>query len=109
MAALLNNGADAPIVAAGPPELSEPQRDKTPGLAGAEGFKDQEKTDSGDCAGSPADRKAIATLTARAALAGHRLVRLADGTWLASRWGHSRSLASVAEVERFLARVGVPA
>lgn len=56
-----------------------------------------------------ADAKAVATLQARAALAGHELVRLADHTFLASRWGMFRSLENVAAVEAFLARVGAPA
>lgn len=56
----------------------------------------------------PADPKACATLQARAALAGFELVKLADGSWLASRWGMFRNLADDAEVERFLRVVGAP-
>ncbi|MFT3820462.1 MAG: hypothetical protein QM750_23095 [Rubrivivax sp.] len=53
--------------------------------------------------------KADATLIARAALAGVELVRLADGTWLASKWGMFRPLATDAEAEAWLQRVGAPA
>jgi hypothetical protein len=52
-----------------------------------------------------ADRKTSATLQARAALAGHELVQLADGTFLASRWGQFRALATVDAVEAWLERV----
>lgn len=52
--------------------------------------------------------KTDATLIARAALAGFDLVRLADGTWLASRWGTFRALTDDDEVKRFLKVVGAP-
>jgi hypothetical protein len=51
------------------------------------------------------DPKTIATLQARAALAGYELVCLADGTWIASRWGMFRTLDHAAAVEAFLQRV----
>lgn len=53
-------------------------------------------------------RKAEATLIARAALAGVELVRLADGSWVVSRWGLVRPLATDADVEAWLQRVGAP-
>jgi len=53
-------------------------------------------------------RKAEATLTARAALAGVELVRLADGSWIASRWGMVKPLTD-AEVGPWLDRIGAPA
>lgn len=53
-------------------------------------------------------RKAEATRIARAALAGVELVRLADGTWIASRWGMVKPLAD-SEVDAWLQRVGAPA
>lgn len=55
-----------------------------------------------------APAKSDATFIARAALAGFELVRLADGSWLASRWGMFRGLADDVEVERFLCVVGAP-
>lgn len=56
----------------------------------------------------PFRSKAESTLIARAALAGFELVRLADGSWVATRWDTSRGLADLEEVERFLGAVGVP-
>lgn len=56
-----------------------------------------------------ADAKAVATLQARAALAGYELVRLADGSFIASRWGMFRSLDHITAVKAFLTRVGAPA
>lgn len=56
-----------------------------------------------------ADRKKAATCIARAALAGYELVQLADGSFIASKWGMFRSLENAAAVEAFLARVGAPA
>jgi hypothetical protein len=53
--------------------------------------------------------KVDAGRVARAALAGFELAKMADGTWLASRWGMFRSLSNADEVERFLVVVGAPA
>jgi hypothetical protein len=50
------------------------------------------------------DAKAVATLTARAALAGYELVHLADGSFIVSRWGMFRTLEHPAAVEQFLQR-----
>lgn len=55
------------------------------------------------------DAKAVATLQARAAIAGYELVQLADGSFIASRWSMFRSLDHIAAVEAFLVRVGAPA
>jgi hypothetical protein len=52
--------------------------------------------------------KSDATFAARAALAGFELVKLGDGSWLASRWGRFRGLADDEQVERFLGAVGAP-
>lgn len=46
---------------------------------------------------------------ARAALAGYELVKLADGSYIASRWGMFRSLDHLAAVDQFLVRIGAPA
>lgn len=48
-----------------------------------------------------------ATRVALAALAGHQLRKLADGTWLVSRWNLQRELADDAAVDEFLRQVGV--
>jgi len=47
-------------------------------------------------------RKALATLAARASLAGYELHELAGGELLLTRWGRSRSLADAHAVGRFL-------
>ena len=65
--------------------------------------------DLGTSGESDPDRKARETRVARACLAGYQLVQLADGTYIASRWGMFRPLDHVAAVERFLQRVGAPA
>jgi hypothetical protein len=61
---------------------------------------------------SDADRKAFETLRARAALAGYSLARTdrADGPprYILSRWNLCRELATVAEVEQVLTRIGAP-
>jgi hypothetical protein len=54
------------------------------------------------------DAKRWATLQARFALAGFELVRLADGTLLASRWGMFGSLANLYDAEAFLKRAAGP-
>ena len=51
------------------------------------------------------DAKTVATLKARAALAGWELIPLPDGAFIASRWGMHRDLAHAAEAARFLDRV----
>lgn len=92
-----------------------PENDKARGQAGF--VRDQEATGNGADsaqAGHAAQlaealrRKAEATLIARAALAGVELVRLADGSWIVSRWGLVRPLANDADVEAWLQRVGAP-
>jgi hypothetical protein len=49
--------------------------------------------------------KERATLVATFALNGVELVLLADGTWLAQRWGQFKPLADEAEARAWLARV----
>lgn len=55
------------------------------------------------------DAKAVATLQARAALAGFELVQLADSTFLVSRWGMAKHLPDGSAVQAFLRQVGAPA
>lgn len=86
-----------------------PGNDNAPGQGRVEG---QGTADSRHCADDGATdqaRKADATLIARAALAGVALVRLADGTWIASRWGMFKPLADDAAVGAWLHRVGAAA
>lgn len=53
----------------------------------------------------------VATLQARAALAGHELVQMSDGSFVACKpaWGVCACLADIEAVERWLQRVGAPA
>lgn len=55
--------------------------------------------------------KLVATLQARAALAGHELVQMSDGSFIGCKpaWGMLVCLADVEAVERWLQRVGAPA
>lgn len=76
--------------------------------AGSAAPRSDEGRSSGTAQG-PGDSKCVATLVARAALAGYELVELADGSFIASRWGMFRSLDHMAAVEQFLRRVGAPA
>ena len=48
--------------------------------------------------------KDAATLVAEFALAGVELVKMGDGTWLASRWGMFKPLADEAEARAWLSR-----
>jgi hypothetical protein len=57
-------------------------------------------------AATPALSKADSTLMATAAIAGFELVKLADGTWLAHRWGMFKPLPDAQAVMAWLARVG---
>ncbi len=50
--------------------------------------------------------KRAKTLQALLAMRGHELHILADGTYLATRWGLSKALRDLAAVERFAAQVG---
>jgi hypothetical protein len=57
-------------------------------------------------AATSAPSKADSTLMATAAIAGFELVKLADGTWLAHRWGMFKPLPDAQAVVAWLARVG---
>jgi hypothetical protein len=50
-------------------------------------------------------RKALSSLQAEFALAGHELVQLADGSFVASRWGLVRPLATMDAARAFLQQV----
>lgn len=96
--------------------LNAPHKDEAPGWQ-AEGFRDQGKADSRDCADYLAgdqpgttDCKRFATLRARLALAGWGLIRTvpSDGapSYFATRWNMPRELADLAAVKAFADRVG---
>ncbi len=90
-------------VGAAAPGPVTPINDNAPCQARVEG---NGNADAGDFAVSNAERKSQATLIARAALAGVRLARQADGSWLACRWGLTKGLANDSDVEVWLRRVG---
>ena len=77
----------------------------------AQGFRDQGKTDSGDCAQAHdlAQRKRQANLQALLALKGHELRQQQDGTFLVLRWGLTRELHDLGAVESFARLVGATA
>ena len=53
------------------------------------------------------ERKRFATLAAHAAMSGYALHRLDAGKFLLCRWGRTRELTGLGEVERALAQAGV--
>ncbi len=62
-----------------------------------------------DCAAPEAcaqQGKPFRTLQAQLALAGWMLTAQADGTFLVSRWGHSRELGDLSAAESFACMVG---
>jgi hypothetical protein len=90
------------------------EKDKARGTSA--GQVEDQKSERRDCAASvpltapvtfigDAQRKADATLIAEFALAGVELVKLADGTWLAQRWGMFKPLATAQEAMTWLRRV----
>lgn len=96
------------LVGAAAPGLAAPMRstkDEAPGLAGNGGFAENAETKNPHCTDNTVDAKAIATLTAKAAMAGFELVKLSSGTWEARRWGLSKPLARLADVQTWLERV----
>ncbi len=66
----------------------------------------ENKAYSPDSASADAQRKRLATLTARFALAGHQLHCRQNGELVVSRWGWSRVFDSIGAAEDFLARIG---
>ena len=91
--------------------LSPPTKDEAPAGDAAQGFRDQGKTDSGDCAQAPdlAQRKRQANLQALLALKGHELRQQRDGSFLVSRWNLTRELRDLGAVESFARMVGATA
>ena len=94
------------------PGAVTPKNDEPRRLVGSgAGFRGQVQAEDLDCANTTAQRKRFNTLRARLALAGWVLNSIAveDGpvTYLASRWGMTRDLASLDAVAMFADRVGV--
>jgi hypothetical protein len=73
--------------------------------AHAEVFDACPMTAGGPAGDHAAMEKVIAGLQARAALRGHELVALSDGTFIAKRWNLMRELTTIAEVEAWLGRI----
>lgn len=86
--------------------LSPPHKDEAPRLAGAEGFRDQDKADTTIVADLDCQRKAFLTLRARFAMAGFALLELSDGSLLATRWNLCRPLPDATAALRFLRQIG---
>lgn len=99
-----------PHVGAAAPGLAAPvaaHNDEAPGLAGAEGFRDQDREGSRDCDTGGVKRTAWAALRARAELAGLRAELIDDGAALVLiRWGMSRTFTDPAAAGRWLDRDG---
>lgn len=91
---------------AAPACLSPPHKDEAPRLAGAEGFRDQDKADTTIVADLDGPRKAFLTLRARFAMAGFALLELSDGSLLATRWNLCRPLPDATAALRFLRQIG---
>lgn len=54
-------------------------------------------------------RKAITTLTAKAACNGYEVHELADGTYLVCRWNMSRACPDIRALQAFLRMLGIAA
>lgn len=72
-----------------------------PGVIG-----EQVLADNGDCANDGADRKAFATMTARATLCHCTRHELSGGGYLPCRWGMSSQLPCLRAVGDLLRRIG---
>lgn len=89
-----------------PAAVGPPNKDEAPRLAGAEGFRDQDKADTTIVADLDCQRKAFLTLRARFAMAGFALLELSDGSLLATRWNLCRPLPDATAALRFLRQIG---
>ena len=85
-------------------QYGHPESETRPGKDALLEGKDHENEQS-NSATAVATCKADITRVATAALSGVELVRLADGAWLAQRWGWFRTLASDADLHSFLAKI----
>ena len=97
--------AGGPAAVGPPPESATPA--DGPALRGITG-QDNEHPNCSDAELAARKRQAEkddATLVAEFALGGVELVKLADGTWLASRWGMFRPLPTSDDARAWLARV----
>ena len=96
----INVGAVAPGLTA----LQQSTCDKARGQAGQVG--EQGTADNCDFASDGTSSKALAAMTARAALCGCTLHELADGGYAIGRWNYSRALPCLRAVGDLLRRKG---
>ena len=107
----------APLGTAGAAPVHVDPECETARVASASRIEKQGTTDNRDSVAAPADQQAItdrkrfSILRARLAIAGYTLSRIdaSDGAviYQASRWGMTRMLDNLVDVESFAARVGV--
>jgi hypothetical protein len=69
-------------------------------------IEEQRETASAHCANEGADRKALATMKARAALCGCSLIEMADGEFLLARWNYSKAVPCLRAVGDLLRQMG---
>lgn len=83
-----------------------PSNDEAPAGCAAQGFREQESAASANCANDNGDRKALATMKARAALCGYTLIEMAGGEYLLARWNYTRALPCLRAVGDLLRQIG---
>jgi hypothetical protein len=99
------SGLDALGTPPATPPVAAPN-DDAPGLQ-AEGVRSENQmSEHPDSAAAYADRKALATLAARAKVAGCTLTELSDGGFLLCRWGWAKALPDARAVAAMLGRMG---
>ena len=105
--ASLGTAGDAPA------GLSPPHKEEFPGLGGDGELREQGKADTTDCAGQARQAQDLShtdknrsTLAALLALKGYSLHELADGSYLAAKWNHTRPLRDLHAVQSFARQVG---
>jgi hypothetical protein len=74
--------------------------------AGGPALQGNHENETGDCAASDDDRKAVITMMAHAAQAGCTLHELASGGYLLCRWGMAKELPCLRAVGDLLRRIG---
>ena len=79
-------------------------KEKAPSASRIEAIKKETKT---NCATKAPSEKAFNTTRATFALAGHELLRLSSGTYIARRWGLCKELEDWSAVDRFSKLIGV--
>ena len=91
---------------AAPAGLSPPHRDETPRLAGAEGFRDQDKADTAIVADLDGERKVLTTLRAQLETCGCGLHEMADRGYFVSLGNLSGQPPDLRAVRQMLVQIG---